>query len=692
LPSWLENELLKKNKDAWHDYKSMIRKIEKQIENWRGNIPYFSDHGKGHSERIIERLEKILPLKQNRTAKLEENLWWGPLELLLYSAWLHDIALGFNAKDGILITPEDIRNQHHILGEQFVKDNWDLLNLQHKRFGEALGKIIYGHVKAVNINSIQKNFDSIYPIFLRNLVALIRLADALDCDFRRRQWFHEEYRIYPDETTKNHQRACELINSVTFDVANKTIYINCNVSSPSDRKIVLWYFVEQISPDFKEVKDILNSNDINWVYLKLHINEEIPLSQADAKNELNIIQQILSSFKTEEKFRRLLHESLLVNLFNYFYHKTEFNSYFADENKKVKEVIYANSDNFLDSLKKVIPNYFSSYVEPQWKGVLENFEENILSVLQILNSDEMNEIAKEITNNLADRLDDIAKMHYLQRILGHLSTYYNISISPNDISINILDYLDNEIIFKVQIRSVYLGNFMIDQEGRLKAPSKHHLEKVTSLIRSGADLLKDQISGEPDTPGTMAVVSNLISHAVKMPIDEYDIYLHKAIHSILAGVGLLSKYTYISDAAQDIRDQLIKTLIDKFSMLSQNRIISITNDLSTAICNYKKKKEIEPKDVEQAFILYENLLYLILEIYGMTDLLQISKYNAPNIEIQEPIIRMFSLWTKFSNLPIQHQSTPVLVCYLLAFAFILYGLEDISIFSKIGEDLNTTSV
>jgi len=673
----------------------MIDKIDERLsENWRGNIPDFTDHGRGHSNRVLERLESILPKQEERTAKLEKQMWWGSILLLLYATELHDVGLGFNARAGIPLSPEEVRHQHPELGKEFVEVNWDLLNLPDKRFGEVLGQIIKYHTKSTNIQSIPETFEVIQTVPLRLLVALIRLADSLDCDFRRAQWYNEDYRIYPDEVTRTHQRACELVDSVTFYSENKTVFVNCHALSLSDRRIAFWKFSEDICVEFDEIKDILQSNDVKWVFLKLRIINEPPLSCSEAKREFIEIQKMLSSLPSLDVFRRKLHEFFVGFIIKYFPHRTQYAGYYADERKTVSDIFKSNLEECCTIVRqKICFITLNSHVETRLRDALKEFETNAFAKSVIIFPNEINDIALALTESLANRLDDITTSLYKQSILGYLSTYHKISLAdPRDFKARILDCSGDNLCVDARIRAMNLGVFVIDTGGSLvRTPPKYHLSQIATLLTTTTDLVGNQISAMPNSPAVASTVSTLIGHAIRMPFNECESYLYQAIHSILSGAGLLTRGVSISRSAFDRRKSKADFVISRFDeILPLEKIFLITDELARAVCNYDDREQKELQDVELSFSLYENLIFLVLEVYGKRNLLKESGYSPPSVDMNESLIRMFALWPGFSALPEKFQTLPALSLCLLAYAFVLYGFDDAG-FSKFGEDLNTSS-
>jgi hypothetical protein len=682
---WLEDELKRKNEEAWDHYKSMVKKISnRMLDNWRGNLPHFTNHGEEHSEIVIERLERILPQQDKRTSKLEKDLWWGSIQLLLYASFLHDVGLGFNSKDGNILTPDETRELHNILGEDFVKEKWDVLNLKNDKFGQALGRIIYAHPKSVDLNKIRKDFPVIDTIPLRKLAALIRLADALDCDIRRKQWYDGEYRICNDPIAMEHQRACDLIGSVSFDTLTKTIYINCFANSLRDKKTVLWKF-QDIFEDFSSVKDILNENDINWIYLKIKINDDNPLFYNEVKEELESIDQQIKKINEralKEKFRADLQFRCIEMIRSVFTERSktfEDTSYVSPERKTILEALKIKSDFYIQETEKNLPTTLHSEFKRCFFEVLKDIESDPKSNYVRIMTSELNEFTTMFSDEIADGLDDALKVQYLQIILGFLEKQFKMSINPFDLKIQIFNAISDQIIARIYIRAVELGLFTIDPivNRVVDMPPLHELSPRLRLLSNLADMVKSKISVESENPAVKSSAANLRSLALDMSIDDCDFYLQKSVESILLGIGLLGPLKPLSSDAFSIKKSRLNQIITEYNIVPHDAIQGITDDIAHALSNFQNKNQLDVADIEMSFRIYESLTKDIMNVYGIKDT-QKSKSILPEVDSIESVLHMFTLWPIFSNIPERYRTRPVLTSCILAWAFCLYGFDKFS--------------
>jgi hypothetical protein len=180
--------------------KDKLSRIEKHVAKiFEKNTvfhPFYTLHGVGHSEAVIEKL-----------GELTKNLMVSPKRLnscevfcLLASAYLHDTGmLCPNPDDEATIdqmkmagrVPETyqvsdlVRREHHLRSEKYIRKYKESLGINHVE-ASTIGKISRGHRKE-NLN-VEYYDDSIIggpSIRVRLLAALLRLADELDADFRR---------------------------------------------------------------------------------------------------------------------------------------------------------------------------------------------------------------------------------------------------------------------------------------------------------------------------------------------------------------------------------------------------------------------------------------------------------------------------------------------------------------------------
>lgn len=237
-------------------YNKIVETFRDEIMNYiMVESPYHTDHGFGHSSRIIEYFNKILEPRDDYLNSTETFL-------LLASAWFHDIGMMINRRGGSKLTLDDIRDLHHVLSKEFVQKRYALFGIRNMHVGDYVAKIIYCHRRKVDIStvfarqpqSITLEGDTIRP---RLLAALLRLADALDCDARRApEILSNEIRGLPRESQK-HWRACQLISGVSVDHSHECIVISAAKETFADIELLEWK-VRDLFDELATVVDILS--------------------------------------------------------------------------------------------------------------------------------------------------------------------------------------------------------------------------------------------------------------------------------------------------------------------------------------------------------------------------------------------------------------------------------------------------
>ena len=150
---------------------------------------YYTDHGSGHSEAVIENLNKLT--KGVNLSEYEDFL-------LKCSAWLHDIGmLGREGED--IYNPEvcnRIRDEHHKRSAEYIRERWRKIGLSDEKEATIIQWICYAHSSKVDINKVpEETHIAGENVRTRFLAALLRLADALDCGKDRLP--PEDYRRLP---------------------------------------------------------------------------------------------------------------------------------------------------------------------------------------------------------------------------------------------------------------------------------------------------------------------------------------------------------------------------------------------------------------------------------------------------------------------------------------------------------------
>lgn len=233
--SKLEKRLLEQSPNYWKQYDAMKARLSaNELNFWQTNAPEFTDHGRGHCVRIIERLDQLIP-----DAIMDQM---GALEIyiLLCGTWLHDIGMLVRERRGERFTPKQIREIHHELSQYVILEKYREYGIQHKKEAECIAKLCYCH----RVVSIGQEFadrretigsEIIYPRFL---AGLLRLADEMDADYRRAsECALDVIKLRGD--SERFWKGCQRVKGIECDQANARIVVTCEFEKQEDIKSLI---------------------------------------------------------------------------------------------------------------------------------------------------------------------------------------------------------------------------------------------------------------------------------------------------------------------------------------------------------------------------------------------------------------------------------------------------------------------
>lgn len=204
--------------------------------------PQYTSHGEDHCERILDKLNEIIPAQEKRKLSSYENF------LLACAIWLHDVGMAILKSDEpslqAMTAPDlseltsdfrkEIRRTHNIRSFRFVSDFGLQMGLM-KEERDVVAQLCLAHRKEYDLRSLRKEWrigDA--DIRIQLLAALLRLADACDLDARRASLLIYEVldvrRVAPDSVL--HYEGHFSISGVKPDPRTWTIYLYAN---PSDQ-------------------------------------------------------------------------------------------------------------------------------------------------------------------------------------------------------------------------------------------------------------------------------------------------------------------------------------------------------------------------------------------------------------------------------------------------------------------------
>jgi len=238
-------------------YDSLKEKLCEADVLGKGIPKWYTDHGRGHSERVIENIDRINPqnlLKLNSTEAY----------ILLCSAWLHDIATAFS---------KDYKH-HHILGKEFIEKDKIFDNLLLGSVRSYIALIVEAHRREQKIDQLPESVIIGKDVVrLQLLVALLRLADALDITEARAPEIRKEFVKKLPYEAKIHWEACRLITGWTFNHSKHVIEVSAHYKTDEEKALIIWK-VDDLCNELSYVVPTLNKYGLTYVGLEAKLVNE----------------------------------------------------------------------------------------------------------------------------------------------------------------------------------------------------------------------------------------------------------------------------------------------------------------------------------------------------------------------------------------------------------------------------------
>jgi hypothetical protein len=242
-------------------YLSLKAKLQDTLSKITGQAGrYLVDHGAmGHTDRVIEYLEKLTESFSLELTNLEKYA-------LLTSARLHDIGQYVNSTaNGRILSEAEVREFHHELGRDLVLRNYALLDINNVHLARYIASIAYCHRRRVKIEEVFSEPDSIpigeSTLRPRMLAALLRLGDAMDCDYRRAPEIASILLRLPEENQR-HWKASQLIAGVSVDFPQRQIRLIASTSNHFEKDLVRWK-LEELYEELSTVIGLLSQYGVH---------------------------------------------------------------------------------------------------------------------------------------------------------------------------------------------------------------------------------------------------------------------------------------------------------------------------------------------------------------------------------------------------------------------------------------------
>lgn len=268
-------------------------------------LPFYTEHGIEHSEKIEEYLDKII-FRNGNGRFTNKEFRPSPEEAmyLLSAAWMHDIGMWIGILDddppfdGNIDENkvDELRNKHERRSSIFINDKWDN-DTWDKQEKICLSTICMYHRRVHKLEEFhlyqdKGKYDKNHPLRFNILSALLRLIDACHVDATRAPT--GIYRLYSSvgmsDHAREHWKRAELIRDVCFDHSSRQIKLTGYY--PKSLKYGLGEFnlhevgefiCEEVLDELKTVQGILSQFENTCFKNVIHV----PVYMAPLDEEVN---------------------------------------------------------------------------------------------------------------------------------------------------------------------------------------------------------------------------------------------------------------------------------------------------------------------------------------------------------------------------------------------------------------------
>ena len=262
-----------------------------ELKDGRMMIPFFTDHGPAHCQKVEEILDTVLfpptldPSDPRAFCPNPEEAMY-----LLAAAWLHDIGMiyGIFPNETEVLEGKDVpweknREEHELRSARFIRTNWHIACDWKDPEKLQLGEICVYHRHRYPLSDIVPvvRGRTGEPIRMRDLAALLRLADACHVDASRapadmKNLFRSFGMPVP---AKEHWGLSSLVYDVRFDHDTKKIHAHSYIPEPKqygtatvDFEPVVKRLAQAIERELGTVIPYLSAyrnTDFKWVEAKI---------------------------------------------------------------------------------------------------------------------------------------------------------------------------------------------------------------------------------------------------------------------------------------------------------------------------------------------------------------------------------------------------------------------------------------
>lgn len=258
----LELKLQQLNPILFGNFQNTVKQVDLLLNRYSENFPTYTDHSLNHTMQVFKIASEMLTSSELDSLNGEE------IYILSMSCILHDIGMCLPEKALLesdrykkhfeLNQKKDsretmIRDIHHELSYDFIKQEQELLDIPNEKYAEAIALVAMGHRK-VHLDDVKlytpKYFvkDGREFVCLPYLASVIRLADELDITNIRTPKLLTKY--YMPNNEKSVQEWQKHISTTQINYTEDQVIFHVNCSDQNN--------LAALEDQFEKIQDVVN--------------------------------------------------------------------------------------------------------------------------------------------------------------------------------------------------------------------------------------------------------------------------------------------------------------------------------------------------------------------------------------------------------------------------------------------------
>jgi hypothetical protein len=272
---------------------------------------FYTDHGIGHLERVLEKLALLSPF-------LAEEMNSREIFLLLVAAYCHDLGMFLGRRDGE--DPSQTRREHHIRSAELVRGLVDDHHIDLEHFELPIVQSLIRAHRVINLDEIQEEQQiGNDKIRTQLLGALLRIADACDIDHRRAP--ESIFAFYEDlipPVSRERWRRHQIVSGVQFNQRRSSVVVSVDLdgsfSETIEKTRIANVVRKELEREMQSVSGVFSRHNIGLVHVdfKDFNRDYIDLTELPLSEDF-VLLQVSSNTQSFESLYTAIQNYLLVD-------------------------------------------------------------------------------------------------------------------------------------------------------------------------------------------------------------------------------------------------------------------------------------------------------------------------------------------------------------------------------------------